>query len=190
MERPAPCQTDQMLQPAPLCNTSSRDVCFSWEQYHRLIEHLALQVHHGDCSFDQIVALSRGGLRVGDALSRLYQRPLVVMAASSYGGDGDRSQGTLTLGTQLAYTCPSLGPRLLLVDDLADSGATLLAARHWLVENHRVDAVQTAVLWLKASSGFQPDYWAMELPNNPWVLQPFEHWEQLRPEQLQPLNEA
>ena len=173
--------------PAPIHNSSSGELQVSWEHYHRLIEHLALQLHHAGVEFDQVVALSRGGLRVGDALSRLFQCPLVVMAASSYGGEQDRDQGTLRLGHQLAHTCDQLGPKLLLVDDLADSGATLEAASNWLQQTLQPGAVSTAVLWLKACSSTQPDFWAMELPNNPWVLQPFEAWENLSPAELQPL---
>ena len=174
--------------PAPVGNTSSGELQVSWEHYHRLIEHLALQLHHAGVEFDQVVALSRGGLRVGDALSRLFNRPLVVMAASSYGGDNDRQQGALRLGHQLAHTCDQLGPKLLLVDDLADSGATLEAASDWLHHTLQPNAVTTAVLWLKGCSSTRPDFWAMELPNNPWVLQPFEAWEELSPAQLQPLD--
>ena len=80
-----------------LVDHTSGELAITWEQYHRLIEHLALQVHNAQAGFDQIVALSRGGLRVGDALSRVFQTPLVVMAASSYEGE-DRNQGSLTLG--------------------------------------------------------------------------------------------
>lgn len=176
-----------MSQPSPLVDHTSGELAITWEQYRRLIEHLALQVHHAHARFDQVVALSRGGLRVGDAFSRIFQTPLVVMAASSYDGDGDRNQGALTLGNQLAHTCTKLGPRLLLVDDLADSGATLEAASNWLQQTLQPEAVSTAVLWLKACSSTQPDFWAMELPNNPWVLQPFEAWENLSPGELQPL---
>ncbi|MEB3159057.1 MAG: phosphoribosyltransferase family protein [Synechococcus sp.] len=177
-----------MGQASPILDLTSTELEVTWERYHRLIEHLALQIHRADGHFDQIVALSRGGLRVGDALSRLFQRPLVVMAASSYVGEQNREQGVLTLGTQLAHTCSVLGPRLLLVDDLADSGATLTAARDWLQKHLPIHDVQTAVLWLKASSSMQPTFWAMELPNNPWILQPFEHWDQQRLERLQPLE--
>ena len=93
------------LKPPALSDKTAGELVVSWEQYHRLIEHLALQLHQAAADFDQIVALSRGGLRVGDLLSRLFDRPLVVMAASSYSGDGDRIQGQLKLGHQLAHTC-------------------------------------------------------------------------------------
>ena len=186
---PEPAKGSAALQPCPIHDAQQGELHISWEQYHRLIEHLALQIHQAKAPFDQIVGLSRGGLRVGDALSRVFERPLVVMAASSYSGNHDRSQGELKLGGQLAHTCPKLGPRLLLVDDLADSGTTLSAAERWLTEHIPDVSVQTAVLWQKACSKVVPCFKAMELPNNPWVIQPFERWGSIKPHQLQPMDE-
>ena len=162
------------LKPPALSDNTAGELVVNWEHYHRLIEHLALQLHQAAADFDQIVALSRGGLRVGDLLSRLFDRPLVVMAASSYSGDGDRIQGQLKLGHQLAHTCDQLGPRLLLVDDLVDSGTTLVEASAWLNNEVRPSQLLTGVLWLNGGSHFQPDFWAMELPENPWIVQPFD----------------
>ena len=184
----APSTDRSRRDPAPATEQETNELTVSWEDYHRLIEHLALQLHNAQAPFDQIVALSRGGLRLGDALSRLFQRPLVVMAASSYGGDQERTQGELVLGHQLAHTCPELGPRLLLVDDLADSGATLEASRRWLIDTLEPAAVITAVLWCKAHSCITPDFLAVELPHNPWINQPFEAWDQTTPDLLRALG--
>ncbi|MFL0790502.1 MAG: phosphoribosyltransferase [Prochlorococcus sp.] len=172
----------------PLVETTGGELIISWHQYHGLIEHLAWQLHQGGCRFDQIVALSRGGLRVGDVLSRIFDKPLVVMAAQSYSGSNGREQGELRLGNQLAHTCESLGPDLLLVDDLADSGATLLAAQQWLEQNFTACKIHKAVLWLKGCSRIKPDVWAMELPANPWIVQPFEQWQEKQPAELRPLR--
>ena len=168
----------------PLIDPTAGELVVSWHQYHALIEHLALLVHHRGCPFDQVVALSRGGLRVGDTLSRLFDRPLVVMAVSSYGGANGRDQGRMRVGQSLAHTCPRLGSRLLLVDDLADSGATLKAATTWLHQSIHPDSITTAVLWLKGHSAARPHLWAVELPSNPWILQPFERYERLTPAAL------
>ena len=146
------------LKPPAISDNTAGELVVSWEHYHRLIEHLALQLHQAAADFDQIVALSRGGLRVGDLLSRLFDRPLVVMAASSYSGDGDRIQGQLKLGHQLAHTCDQLGPRLLLVDDLVDSGTTLVEASAWLNNEVRPSQLLTGVLWLKGGSHFQAGF--------------------------------
>ena len=168
----------------PLVDPTAGELVVSWDQYHALIERLALLVYDHGCPFDQVVALSRGGLRVGDTLSRIFSRPLAVMAISSYGGANGREQSGVRVGQSLAHTCPRLGSRLLLVDDLADSGATLAAATTWLRQSINPDSLTTAVLWLKGHSAVRPHLWAMELPASPWILQPFERYEQLTPAAL------
>ena len=40
----------------------------SWDEYHMLIERLALKVHASGWAFDQILCLARGGMRPGDVL--------------------------------------------------------------------------------------------------------------------------
>ena len=56
----------------------------SWGEYHQLIERLALKVHHSGWQFDQILCLARGGMRPGDMLSRIFDKPLAIMSTSSY----------------------------------------------------------------------------------------------------------
>ena len=48
----------------------------TWDEYNTLVERLALLVYESDFRLDQIICLARGGLRVGDVLSRIYERPL------------------------------------------------------------------------------------------------------------------
>ena len=43
---------------------------------------------------------------------------------------------------------------------------------------------KTAVLWWKACSVFKPDYFVDYLPDNPWIHQPFEVYDNLRPEEV------
>jgi hypothetical protein len=40
------------------------------------------------------------------------------------------------------------------------------------------------VIWCKACSSVRPDYYLQYLPNNPWIHQPFEEYDSLRPHQL------
>ena len=48
----------------------------------------------------------------------------------------------------------------------------------------RIAELRTAVLWWKACSVFKPDYWVQHLPDNPWIHQPFEVYDDLGPEGL------
>ncbi|MBC7709064.1 MAG: phosphoribosyltransferase, partial [Rhizobacter sp.] len=52
--------------------TETGHLYVTWERYHRLIDLLALQVHDSQWQFDSIICIARGGLRVGDQLSRIF----------------------------------------------------------------------------------------------------------------------
>lgn len=162
------------------------DLYISWSDYHQKIERLAAQIYQSGWEFNQIVCLARGGLRVGDIISRIYQQPLAILATSSYSGSGKQERGNLTLARHITMTTEKLGSQILLVDDLVDSGITLEQTIPWLKEtsNFHVVEIRTAVIWYKACSGFQPDYYVDYLSDNPWIHQPFEHYEHITPAEI------
>ena len=47
-----------------------------------------------------------------------------------------------------------------------------------------IKEIKTAVLWKKKVSTFEPDFCAEKLNSNPWIVQPFEHYEEIRVEDL------
>ena len=57
-----------------------KDLYVSWDEYHGVIEQLALSVHESGWRFDSLLCLARGGLRVGDVISRIYDMPLAILA--------------------------------------------------------------------------------------------------------------
>ena len=99
----------------------------SWDEYHMLIERLALKIDASGWQFDQILCLARGGMRPGDVLSRVFDKPLAIMATSSYRAEAGTIQGRLDLAKYITLPRGELAGRVLLVDDLADSGITLRA---------------------------------------------------------------
>jgi len=157
----------------------------SWDDYHSLIERLALVVHESGWKFDKILCLARGGLRVGDQLSRIYDLPLAILATSSYREAAGTQQGDLDIAQYITMTRGELSGRVLLVDDLVDSGITLERVGRHLKERYpAVTDVRTAVLWHKGCSKIKPDYAVQFLPTNPWIHQPFEEYDTLRPHNL------
>jgi len=161
------------------------DLYVSWSDYHKTIERLAAQVHSSGWQFNQIVCIARGGLRVGDTLSRIFDLPLAIISTQSYGGEAGTVRGELKIAEHMTMTTPSLGDRVLLVDDLVDSGVTLEIVRQQLLERFPfIKDLRTAVLWRKASSRFTPDYEVAFLADNPWIHQPFEPYDQMSPQDL------
>jgi hypoxanthine phosphoribosyltransferase len=162
------------------------DLYVSWSDYHQKIEQLAVQVYQSQWNFNQIICLAKGGLRVGDILARIYDVPLAILATSSYGGINNQVRGSITFAHDLTMTTANLGSHVLLVDDLVDSGVTLKRTLVWLDRKYGfyVEEVRTAVLWYKACSVIQPDYYVDYLPDNPWIHQPFEPYEKTNPAEL------
>lgn len=157
----------------------------SWDEYHRLVERLALNVHESGFDFNQIICIARGGLRVGDVLSRIYERPLAILSTHSYAAEGGTIRGELVIAEHMTMTAPRLGDRILLVDDMVDSGHTLAAVHLTLPQRWpHITVCKTAVLWWKGCSVFKPDFFVEYLPDNPWIHQPFEVYDTLRPEGL------
>jgi hypoxanthine phosphoribosyltransferase len=141
----------------------------SYDEYHNLIEKLAIKVHQSGWEFDTILCLARGGMRPGDI----------------YRADAGTVQGHLDIARFITTPKGEIAGRVLLVDDLADSGHTLHAVVDMLKTNYKpITELRSAVVWTKGLSGFQPDYSVEYLPTNPWIHQPFEGYDSMSPEKL------
>ena len=165
--------------------TAAMSLKVTWDEYNALVERLALTVYESGFKFNQIICIARGGLRVGDVLSRIFEEPLAILSTHSYTAEGGTIRGELVIAEHMTMTKPRLGDRVLLVDDMVDSGHTLEAVHKELPTRFpHITALKTAVLWWKACSVFKPDYYVEYLPDNPWIHQPFEVYDDLAPELL------
>lgn len=157
----------------------------SYDEYHNLIEKLALKVHQSGWRFDTILCLARGGMRPGDVLSRIFNVPLAIMSTSSYRAEEGTVQGHLDIAHYITTPQGQIAGKVLLVDDLADTGVTLHAVVDRLRNSYKpITELRTAVIWAKGCSNFRPDYMVDELPTNPWIHQPFEGYDSLSPDKL------
>ena len=156
----------------------------SWDEYHMLIERLALKVSASGWDFDQILCLARGGMRPGDVLSRVFDKPLAIMSTSSYRAEAGTIQGRLDMAKYITLPKGELAGRVLLVDDLADTGHTLRAVVERLRGMPAIRELRAAVIWVKGVSTYTPEYHVEMLPTSPWIHQPFEDYDTLRPEGL------
>lgn len=159
-----------------------KEIRVDWATYHRMIERLIVLVNQSGWQFDQILCLARGGLRIGDVFSRIFNLPLAVLATSSYRENEGHTQGALEIAPFISMTQGTLKGRVLVVDDLVDSGSTLQGVcRHLLRTYPSIEAVKTAVIWYKSSSSVEPDFFVEKLKTNPWIHQPFEIYDGMSP---------
>jgi hypoxanthine phosphoribosyltransferase len=124
-------------------------------------------------------------MRPGDILSRVFNKPLAIMSTSSYRADAGTVQGHLDIARFITTPKGEIAGRVLLVDDLADTGHTLKAVFEMLKSNYApITELRSAVIWTKGVSTFVPDYSVEFLPTNPWIHQPFENYDSMSPEML------
>lgn len=168
-----------------LPESTDTDLWVSWDDYNHAVERLALMVHESGWKFDQVLCLARGGLRPGDIFSRIFEVPLAILSTSSYREESGTLRGNLDIARSITMTQGALSGRVLLVDDLVDSGVTLEKVQSHLKDNFpTVVEVKSAVIWCKECSSIRPDFYLEYLETNPWIHQPFEEYDSLRVHQL------
>ncbi len=160
-----------------------------WKEYNHIVEKLALQIFRSQYKPDLLIGIARGGLPIIDVLSRIFKIKCAYLAVESYSGAGiENQQGSLVFSREMSSTVQDMKGNILLCDDLSDTGVTLNKSIDWLRKYPPLDGkiknIKTAVLWKKKDSTFEPDFCAQKLNSNPWIVQPFEKYEEIRIEDL------
>ena len=167
----------------------SEKLIVSWEEYNRTVEKLAVQIDDSGYKPTILIGIMRGAAPMIDVLSRIFKLKCAYLAVESYSGKGiEDEQGDIVFSREMSSIAPNMGGRILLCDDLSDTGVTLNKSIDWLKKypplQGNIKEIRTAVLWKKKVSTFEPDYCAQKLDSNPWIVQPFEHYEEVRVEDL------
>jgi len=139
----------------------------SWEEYQALAQKLAIKLLSDGIHVDEIIAISRGGLTAGHLLTDLLRVPISTFTIQSY--------TNLTTHGQAKITKPLATPihdkHILLVDDVSDTGKTLVRALEYL-EAQQPKKVTTLTLFYKPHSIYKPDYFAKTTSD--WIIFPYE----------------
>lgn len=141
------------------------DIYVSWEELHRDTRTLcAALLDRGP--FDGIVAISRGGLIPAAIIAReLEVRMVDTICVLSYRGE----QGQEQLDEAEILKAPALeGERLLLIDDLVDTGRTASAVRDVLPEAF------FATVYAKPEGRPLVDLCIREVPQDTWIRFPWD----------------
>lgn len=103
---------------------------------------------------DTILAVARGGMTLGHALSMaLDTRNLQSIRTESYDGEIQRDSINIFGASDL-----SASKRILVVDDIVDSGQTLVHLMPFLRSLNPVAEFKIATLFTKQSALLQPDF--------------------------------
>ena len=167
----------------------TQKLIISWDDYNQTVEKLAIQIYDSEYKPTLLVGIMRGGAPMIDLLSRVFKLKYAYLAVESYSGKGiEDEQGDIVFSREMSSIAKNMGGRILLCDDLSDTGITLNKSIDWLKKyepiKDKIEDIKTAILWKKKSSTFEPDFCAMRLKDDPWIVQPFEHYEEMRIEDI------
>ena len=167
----------------------SEKLIISFEEYTKIVEKLAIEIHN-NYKPTVLVGIMRGAAPILDILSRILKLPIAYIVIQSYSGKGmEDKQGQLIFAREISSLAENKDfNKVLLVDDLSDTGLTLNKSIEWLkkyepIKNY-VKEIKTACLWKKKSSTFNPDFCPIKLESDPWIVQPTEHYEELSMEEI------
>ncbi|KPK68017.1 MAG: hypothetical protein AMJ84_11870 [Acidithiobacillales bacterium SM23_46] len=142
-----------------------------WGRMLRLVRRLALQIRAAGFQPDLIVAIARGGY----VPARVLADYLGVMDVTSFRIEhylrGARQQPAARVRHPLARKVDRL--RVLVVDDVGDTGDTFVAAMRHLRTRGKPAAIRTAVLHYKAGCRYRPDFCAREVQTWHWITYPW-----------------
>ncbi|GAB6943546.1 phosphoribosyltransferase [Vulcanisaeta sp. JCM 14467] len=122
---------------------------------------------------DVLIGISKGGVVMASLMSDMLGIPtdLIQMAHWGFG----RAKDDITIKYRPSIDVKGL--RVLLIDDVSDTGLTLSTARELLIRLGARD-VKTAVLDYKAiSSRYAPDYYAYKWVKWVYIIYPWESFE-------------
>jgi uncharacterized protein len=167
----------------------SKKMIVEWEEYKNIVEKLAIEINKGYRP-TVLVGIMRGAAPIIDILSRILKLPIAYIVIQSYSGKGmEDKQGQLMFAREISSLAADKDfNRVLLIDDLSDTGLTLNKSIEWLKNygptKNFINEVKTACLWKKKSSTFEPDFCPVRLDYDPWIVQPTEHYEELNIEEI------
>ncbi len=129
-------------------NSTNAKYNLAWDYYFRLINKLHKKIDWDAEEFDYIVAINRGGNIIGTLLSHKTRLPLVVM---------DKEE------------VPDVRGKILIVDDISDTGRTLMKVISNLQSG---TSYRTATLHVQPHTHQVPNYFVAT--TRVWVVYPYE----------------
>ena len=141
---------------------------YSWEEMRRDVNVLARDIVLDNFDPVVIVGLSRGGLTPGVMLSHWFKKPFKSVASALR--DFPEWEDYLPRPTD---------KRVLIVDDICDSGETFHKMRGHITKKANGVDVRFATLWWNNECDFEPTYYVKEIAKdstNTWVHFPWEQW--------------
>ena len=147
----------------------SNKLWYKWDEMRRDVNTLCRNITLDKFDPQVIVGLSRGGLTAGVMMSHWFQKPFKPIRTS-----------LRDFPDWEDYMPKKTDQRVLIVDDICDSGETFLKIQEHLIGATNLPVeVRFASLWWNNECEFKPHYHVQECAKDSkdiWIHFPWEHW--------------
>ncbi len=144
----------------------------SWKEIDLFVDKLSKDINESGFHPDAIIGIARGGLVPAALLSdKLGAIPLYVIKTEHWPQPG-KSIGVVKI--TYSFSTNLVGKKVLLVDDISDSGDSFKAAIAHVRKENMPDEIRTAALqFANEKSTLKPDYYAEDKPEGVWITYPW-----------------
>jgi uncharacterized protein len=154
-----------------MASSKMRCELITWNRVYALSRSLALKIREAGYTPDIIVAIGRGGY----VPARILADYLDMMALTSMKIEHYTRGAQKEPEARVKYPLSEdvTGMRVLVVDDVSDSGDTFHVALAHIRERFQPAAIKTAALHHKVVSTYKPDFYAHLIIKWRWIIYPW-----------------
>lgn len=149
----------------------------SWDEAYQLAKSLANKIKRSGFRPDMVIGVARGGFVPARIVCDiLLQKDLTSIRVEHWGIAS--SLGKAKIKYPLPEEVDIAGKKILIVDDVADSGGTYATILDYMKAKAPAE-VKTASLHYKTCSSLIPDYWGEKQDTWQWIIYPWAVYEDL-----------
>lgn len=141
----------------------------SWDQMNQLAFEIAKKIRVNGQKFDRIITLAKGGWPMTRSLVDFLQVEKVASIGVKFYSGVNQHMKKPRIYQDLPI--PIAGENILLFDDVADTGESLMFVKDYL-RSKGINGVKTASLFYKPHSKIKPDYFGSE--TDAWIIFPYD----------------
>lgn len=140
---------------------------FSFDELNMLSRLLANRAR--EYNFTHVIGIARGGLVPATIISYVLDIPLVTCSVSSY---DDTIKGELTIQDDLNISKFTKDSKVLIVDDICDTGDTI----HWITNKLTTSNIkhETACIFTKKKHVEKLKFYGSVVSEDKWIVFPWE----------------
>lgn len=146
----------------------TKQIDISWEEFEEACARVVRKIEENATPWEGVLAVTRGGLVPAAFIARALNIDVIeTISVKSYGLENKR-KSLIIHKYPSSHVLRTVGFRWLIVDDIADTGATLD-----LLSTMMINASAAAV-FVKPTGKAYAHYHGVEIPQDVWVKFPWE----------------